>query len=599
MKLPSLQTLWNGFRNVLVRFPIQSIIILLAVGLWLATTYAPQGTDQEWIEKVIILCNLAFTLSLSANLFCESRNWPRLRSLIVQLAALLPAAILFAFLEPFQFTTDSIRLTLSLLAGHLLVSFSIWSTRLPVIPFWHFNKALFLRFLTGVLFSMILYAGISVALLSIQTLFDYRFNGDIFFRLFILVSVGFNSIFFLSGIPRLSSGDTRTPHLETNYPKILKIFTQYVLIPLLTIYFGILIVYELKIAFSFQLPKGTVSYLVLGYSGFGILSYLLIYPLKDGEGNEWIKYFSKLFFWLMIPLLILLFIAIGVRVADYGLTEKRYLIIALAVWLSAISMYFSFSRSPRLELIPISLFLVIALSAVGPQSATSLSRVSQQARLGKLLGSTNTDSLIQKESIVRYLVDFHGLASLQPFTERNLAEIRRNIQIEGSPVLTRWQRKQQVRDSAFHLLNIDVTDRYGRMIYVSSQQKLISNDGFKFVYWLESPQNEEIKAESGTIRIISNESQLLVAFTGKDTLKFNLADLTSQMQKRYNDPATKRRFTRQGESYNYSIPAQWLTLRDSNSRHSAELHLQSFWFSTSDTTQTGSMPSARGFLLIK
>src|SRR5690606_4789452 len=227
---------------------------------------------------------------------------------------------------PFRLSTDSIRIALALLAGHVLLSFSICSDRLPVLHFWHFNKALFLRFLTGILFSVILYAGISIALLSIQTLFDFRFNGELFFRLFILVSVCFNSIFFLAGIPALPSSNTSAPTLETNYPKILKIFTQYVLIPLLTIYFGILIVYELKIALSFELPKGTVSYLVLGYSGFGILSYLLIYPLKDGEGNEWIRYFSKLFFWLMVPLLILLFIAIGVRVSDYGLTEKRYLI---------------------------------------------------------------------------------------------------------------------------------------------------------------------------------------------------------------------------------------------------------------------------------
>ncbi len=597
MKLPSLLTLWNGFRNVLVRFPIQSIIVLLATGLWLATTYAPKESNQEPMEKMIILCNLAFTLSLSANLFCESRKYTSSKSLIIQVAVLLPAAMLYVFLEPFRLTSDTIRMVLSLLAGHLFVSVSFWSNRLSVLPFWHFNKALFLRFLTGILFSMILYAGISIALFSIQTLFDYRFHGDIFFRLFIVVSVGFNSIFFLAGIPGLPGGDVRSPLLETSYPKILKIFTQYVLIPLLTIYFGILFVYELKIAFSLQLPKGTVSYLVLGYSVFGILSYLLIYPLKDGEGNGWIRYFSKLFFWLMIPLLILLFIAIIVRVVDYGLTEKRYLIIATAIWLSAVSIYFSLWRHPRLEWIPFSLLVVLLVSIAGPQSASNLSRMSQQARLDKVLSSSDKGSERQKESIVRYLVDFHGFRTLQPYTERNLSEIEAAILRE--PQIKRWQARQQIRDSAFHLLHVDAGDVPSQMIHVSSQEKFINPEGFSFVYWLEYPGNEVMKEDIGTIRIKSYHSQLVITFPDQDSIELDLTDLASEMQKRYNDPAEKKTFRRKGENSDYSVPQAWLTIKASSKLHAAELRLQQLSFSAGDTAQIENQLFTRGFLLIK
>jgi hypothetical protein len=94
------------------------------------------------------------------------------------------------------------------------------------------------------------------------------------------------------------------------YPKSLKVFTQYVLLPLTTIYLAILLAYEAKIIIEWSLPQSSVAVLILGYTVFGILSILLIHPIRNLEENRWINLFAKSFYLLMIPLLSLLLVSI-------------------------------------------------------------------------------------------------------------------------------------------------------------------------------------------------------------------------------------------------------------------------------------------------
>ena len=84
----------------------------------------------------------------------------------------------------------------------------------------------------------------------------------------------------------------------SSYPSGLKMFTQYVLIPLAVIYVVILLSYEAKIIVQWSLPRGLVSSLILGYAVFGILSILLVYPIRNYDDSKWIKIFSRSFYFL-------------------------------------------------------------------------------------------------------------------------------------------------------------------------------------------------------------------------------------------------------------------------------------------------------------
>jgi len=247
--------------------------------------------------------------------------------------------------------------------------------------FWNFNKILFLRILTSIFYSHILFAGLAIALVAIDQLFGIDIPDRRYPELWIFFAGIFTTSFFLAGIPeRLNDLDG-----ITSYPKGLKFFTQYILIPIVFIYTVILYAYVLKILVLWDLPHGWVSTLILCYSGVGIASLLLLYPIRENSENVWIKNLSRWFYVILIPLVVMLFVAIGRRLSEFGFTEGRYLVLVIGIWLTGMIAYFIISKKKNIKIIPISFCLLSFLVSFGPWSIFSVSEKSQVTRLEKLL----------------------------------------------------------------------------------------------------------------------------------------------------------------------------------------------------------------------
>jgi len=471
MKLPSVSTLWQNFKSVVFRFPLQVLIALLATGIWcyLAGPGIKMELNQNLL-KLLLLCNLGLTLLLALDTYAESRSLNSKSKWLTRVLGVALLVALYFLIDPFKYLIDVFRVALFAFAFHLLVAFAPFIKRGNLNGFWQYNKTLFLRFLISGFYAAVLFAGLAIALFAIDGLFNVSIKSEVYLRLFIVLSAGFTTIFFLAGVPiNFQSLDE-----EQSYPKGLKIFTQYVLIPLMTIYLAILLVYEVKIAINWELPKGLVSTLILGYAVFGMLSLLLIYPIKEKDGNGWIRLFSRFFYLMMIPLIVLLILAVIKRVGNYGITESRYILIILATWLTGITGYFLFSKKQNIKVIPVSLFVLALLSIYGPQSAFSISRVSQTARLKKLIASKKVVDKEEIPAVVRYLVDRHGLTSLQGFTSANLKEIEGKIYDKAEKNKSRsYQIENEKIDTAFALLKVKDVDDLVSARYVTFN----SNDG--------------------------------------------------------------------------------------------------------------------------
>ena len=354
-------------------------------------------------------------------------------SSIVKLCALFLLIVYYLLLPKNIFASASvhvIRYFLFIITAHMFVAFAAFMERGRIVAFWEFNKTLFLRFVTAALYTTVLYTGLAVALLAVNQLFAVEIRGERYLQLWWILVGLFNTWFFLSGVPHGAD----TADTETNYPKGLKIFAQYVMIPLVAVYLCILYAYMGKIIFQWDWPKGWVGYLVLGFSTTGIFSLLLVHPIKDREGNSWMAAAWRWFYVAVLPLTVLLLLAVWRRISEYGITELRYFMIVLGLWLAAISLYYLISKTKSIKLIPISLCAIALLVSFGPWGAFSISKNNQMQRLEQVLTKNNLfvngkahkakneipfADVKRISALTRYLTETHGVEVLQPwFAER-------------------------------------------------------------------------------------------------------------------------------------------------------------------------------------
>ena len=424
LNMPSLHHLGLGLLQTCRRFP-WTILYALA-GMLSAQVLVGSDPQPQLAVKLVLCCELGLVFSIALTVWAESR---KVRTAWLQIALLALLTGYFFLFPPALRGADWYRFFLLAAFGHLAVSVAPFLKKGSVGDFWHYNKTLFLKFLTAFLYSAVLFAGICVAVLAIDELFKLGFNDNIYFRIWLVIAAVFNTCFFLANLP---PADKDHPQ---DYPKGLKIFTQYVLIPLISIYVVILLVYEIKILVQGSLPNGWVANLIIAFAVAGILSLLLIHPIRKQEENKWILWYSKIYYIALIPLTLLLFVAIITRLRSYGFTEERFLVLATGLWLVFIIVYTLSRKQAQIKIIPLSLMAVIMVTlllispiCIRSQQNRLRAMLLQNHRLqqGKITDAGATLSPEQRSnitSIVQYLYENHGRRPLQPFFAIDLSRL--------------------------------------------------------------------------------------------------------------------------------------------------------------------------------
>ena len=94
------------------------------------------------------------------------------------------------------------------------------------------------------------------------------------------------------------------------------------------------------------------------------------------------KNIQRFFPLLLLPLLLLMFAAMWVRIRAYGITENRYFVLAAGIWAAASMLYLIIAKKPKNLYLPVALALV-ALLCFGPWSSYSVAMDSQNRRFEK------------------------------------------------------------------------------------------------------------------------------------------------------------------------------------------------------------------------
>jgi hypothetical protein len=279
---------------------------------------------------------------------------------------------------------------------------------------------IFSRFLITGIFALIMFGGIAGVLASIDGLLEVNVPSKAYLYTFYIIGTFFVPSYAFAGIPQDCSELD-----DIKYPKSLGVLLLYIMIPIICAYTVILYLYFVKVLVERAWPQGMVGNLVLWYSIVSIVVIFLVTPII--EEKRWIRRFVFWFTKLILPCIVMLFIAVGIRIKAYGVTESRYFVLLIGLWALGVFIYWNLKGVSRNILLPASLAVILLISAVGPFSAFSVSISSQSNRLktivksyGMLEGDTlkKVEGTISKDdkdnirSILRYFNNNHSLSDV-------------------------------------------------------------------------------------------------------------------------------------------------------------------------------------------
>ncbi|WP_051664106.1 DUF4153 domain-containing protein [Dyadobacter crusticola] len=524
IKLPSIHIVSEQLTNTVRRFPwVVAVAICKAAVLW--RHIEARGNEEEinLMTRLAYPLFVATPLMIAIQLISERKKWKPAFRIGTNLLLSTVLTLYFFTLPDKTSPADFYRFMLFMVASHLFVAYAPFVGSGQSNGFWQFNKTLFLQFLNATLYAVTLYIGLLIAVKTVEYLFNITYLIQIEGDLFVLIAVVFHTLFLLSKIP----ANLNKLNQETAYPTGLKIFTQYVLLPLEVVYMIILYAYTFKILFQWKLPDGGVAYLVMAFSIAGILALLLLHPLRESIREKWVRLFSKRFYLALLPLIVLLFIGIFRRINDYGVTENRYIIAILAVWLAGTTLYFLVNKKADIRWIPGSLSAIALLLAIGPWNIFVVARNSQLRTFDKILKENKmldaNGHITGKVSVPT--ADYRQLESIiQFFNTREQKGLDQYFPGLKKKYETGYQHYEEMRQTlAEHVVNKpDNSGRYGNYANFSSRSlenadATISISGFNQLKYFQlnqsthlrsGPYKLDVTANGRFINLYKNDSKL-------------------------------------------------------------------------------------------
>ncbi len=412
----------SGLYLSIKRFPyalsfstLTTIVIIIIINI--ENSYDLVTIDV--LERIAMTLALGFPLYLCLKVIFESGINVSGRNKIGSrlLSAVFLLSYYFILLNELDMVSIS-RYTAVTLALYLLFL---------VIPYFYkrnnfeiYVVKLFSRLSITLIYAVVLYSGLAITLFTINKLLNIPVTSELYVSTWLIVIGIFAPIFLLAGIPRQNEIiDIK------EYPKLFEILLLYIVMPLITVYTSILYIYFVKILITRLWPEGLVAHLVLWYASISIIVLFFISPLRK---NNWV---SSFILWLpraLIPLLLMMFVAIGIRINNYGVTENRYFVVILGLWSIGIVLYYIFKRNRKNIILPLSLAILTILSVFGPWSSYSVSIQSQNKRFEEIVRKydiiedntivNNTEKLATDDreelnAILRYSYQYHQIDDIK------------------------------------------------------------------------------------------------------------------------------------------------------------------------------------------
>ena len=435
MKKISLKEWGNKMQLVALRFTFPVFFI---IGLSVLFFIQINQKDADINEQLWIFFGLAIPLSIAVTLFSEEFKNKVIRAGLNLLATIL--LVIYTFALPEELLEYHYYQVFTLGIVFVLYSFVVSFFRKENdIPFWEFSKTTVLQLIITSIFSQVLMMGLSLAILSLDKLFNINVSEKVYGNLAVICYALFAPVYFLSNVPN----EIEKHKQEFKFDKFLKLLGLYIMLPILALYTIILYVYTIQIVAKWELPNGWVTWLVSVLALGGFLCMLIVYPLRL-QSNKVAVFVSRFFPVILLPLLVLMTVGIFRRFDDYGLTINRAYVFLLNFWLYGICIYLFITQSKHLKWIVITFSVIAFLSAVGPWSVFNVTKSNMVNQIETLLSENNylKDGKIIPENKIKilqtdtkakellsakvdYLIKNFGVEAIQPLFSEDVKELNR------------------------------------------------------------------------------------------------------------------------------------------------------------------------------
>lgn len=409
------KNLFPDMKKGIGRFPVTvvfSLILFIVAIFTIESDFYILPEEDLWIKYLIIAIPLSASVELVREKYLENK-----RSSFFRIISFFGIFLFIFFLKIFfknHFATETINITATILIFYVLFYL------IPII-YRNEDKEKYLQSVVGnqmitIGFSIVLFLGLSAIVGTIDVLL-INLPNTIYFDNFVFSASIFGVAFFVS---RLKEKDENLK--DYNLPKIVEVLICYILIPLILIYTAILYLYFVKIIFTLKMPKGIVSHLVLWYTTFSLFIIIMATPIT--YKNKFAKFYKKYFPLISIPLILLALFSINERIFQYGVTENRYLVVILILWL-LFNMIFIIKADVKWVLI--SFIFAVLVAIFSPFNLVNVSINSQNKRLERILkknGIIQNKKFINKNNELSQRTK-NEIMSIIDYFYNNASEIKR------------------------------------------------------------------------------------------------------------------------------------------------------------------------------
>jgi hypothetical protein len=390
----------SGLYYAISRYPLTVIFLISA-----AIVNAMGINRGEPYYKLLLTFAVGAFLSFTQQAAFERFFIKFLHRIIFMVTSTLLTLCYFLIVN--QYTSTSletwIRTSVALFA---LVIAYIW---VPVIKSTvSFNDSFmstFKSFFNSLLFSVVLFIGISLIITAIDLLL-FKVNEKSYMHALNIILVLFGPIYFLSLIPiypgalalsnsllkdnlnsdnKSISPDDEKIIKTSSCPKFLEILLSYIVIPLLSIYTIILVIYIAKNITTKFWTDNRLEPMLVGFAITVILVYILVSKLE----NKFAHLFQKIFPKILVPIVVFQIVSSVLKIQDTGITHGRYYAILFGIFAAISGIFLSFVPVRKNGIVAILLISFSLFSIIPPVDAFTISRTSQEKMLQNVLIKNN------------------------------------------------------------------------------------------------------------------------------------------------------------------------------------------------------------------